>query len=290
MDEKNRNEHLKVLEEEAIELIRSVCFVNDLDKICCFYSIGKDSSVLLHLFKKAFYPLPVPVRFMHIDTGYKFKEMYEFREKVAKQIDLVVYKHSACLNPFTDGSRYTDVMKTEALKEAVKKYGIKIAFGGARREEEKSRAKERMISIRNSHSKWDPRSQNPEISPFYNPFYSDETSLRVFPLSNWTELDIWEYIRQENIEIVPIYFSHQRRVVQNDGLLIATENETGELKTVRFRTLGCYALTGAIESYASSLDEIIEELKNVEYTERITRAIDYDVDGSMEIKKKDGYF
>ena len=282
--------HLKRLEEEAIELIRSVCSTNEVDKICCFYSIGKDSSVLLHLFRKAFYPLPVPIRFLHIDTGYKFKEMYEFRDRVAKDINLLVYKHSACLNPFTDGSRYTDVMKTEALKEAVKKYGIKIAFGGARREEEKSRAKERMVSIRNAHSKWDPRSQNPEIPPFYNTFYTEEISLRVFPLSNWTELDIWEYIRQENIEIVPIYFSHERNVVVKDNLLIATENETGEKQRVRFRTLGCYPLTGAVKSSASNLDEIIEELKNSEYTERITRAIDYDVEGSMEIKKKDGYF
>lgn len=282
--------HLMELEKEAIELIRAVCFANDISKICCFYSIGKDSSVLLHLFKKAFYPLPVPIKFLHIDTGYKFKEMYEFRDKMSSNMDLLVYKHPLELSPFTDGSRYTDVMKTEALKEALKLYGFKIAFGGARREEEKSRAKERMVSIRNAYSKWEPRAQNPEIAPLFNPFYTDETSLRVFPLSNWTELDIWEYIKQENIEIVPIYFSHERRVVQKNNLLLATQNDTGEMMRVRFRTLGCYPLTGAVLSEASNLDEIIEELKNTEYTERITRAIDYDVEGSMEIKKKDGYF
>lgn len=282
--------HLQILEHEAINLIRSVCMSNDPEKICCFYSIGKDSSVLWHLFKKAFYPLPVPIRFLHIDTGYKFKEMYDFRDKISNEMDLLIFKHEAALNPFVDGSRYTDVMKTEALKQALKKYDFKIAFGGSRRDEEKSRAKERMVSIRNAHSKWDPRNQNPEIPPLYNTFYSDDTSLRVFPLSNWTELDIWEYIKQENIEIVPIYFSHQRHVLRQGKMLIASEDNMGDLMTVRFRTLGCYPLTGAVESTASTLDEIIDELKHSSYTERITRVIDYDVDGSMEIKKKDGYF
>ena len=283
--------HLKQLENEAIDLIRDICFQNDCSKIVCFYSIGKDSSVLLHLFKKAFYPLPVPIRFLHIDTGWKFKEMYDFRDKVAKEIDLLIYKHPDGLNPFTDGSRYTDVMKTQALKNAVEQYDIKIAFGGARRDEEKSRAKERMVSVRNEYHKWDPRNQNAEIPPLYNPFYTDKTGLRVFPLSNWTELDIWEYIKQENIEVVPLYFAKERRITRSqNGLYIATEDETGNLKMVRFRTLGCYPLTGAIVSDAKTVDEIIDELKTAEYTERITRAIDYDAEGSMEKKKKDGYF
>lgn len=284
-------EYLKQLENEAIDLIRDICFKNDCSKIVCFYSIGKDSSVLLHLFKKAFYPLPVPIRFLHIDTGYKFKEMYDFRDKIAEDINLLIYKHPDCLNPFTDGTRYTDVMKTQALKEAVKKYDIKIAFGGARRDEEKSRAKERMVSVRNEYHRWEPRNQNAEIPPLYNPFYTDTTSLRVFPLSNWTELDIWKYIKQEKIEVVPLYFAKERRITKSqNGLYIATQDDTGDLKMVRFRTLGCYPLTGAVISDATTVDAVIEELKKTEYTERITRAIDYDTEGSMEKKKKDGYF
>ena len=283
--------HIKILEEEAIDLIRDLAFLNDFDKQVCFYSIGKDSSCLLHLFKKAFAPLPIPIRFMHIDTGWKFKEMYEFRDEIKKEIDLIVYKHPACLNPFIDGRRYTDIMKTESLKQALDLYDIKIAFAGGRRDEEKSRAKERMVSIRNQYHKWDPRNQNAEIAPLYNPFYTNLTSLRVFPLSNWTELDIWHYIKQEEIKVVPLYFAKHRHVVTSEnGLLIATENETGSLQKVRFRTLGCYPLTGAIVSEAETIDEIIKELEHSEYTERITRAIDYDTDGSMEIKKKDGYF
>ena len=283
--------HLKTLENEAIDLIREVCYTNDCSKIVCFYSIGKDSSVLLHLFKKAFAPFDIPVRFMHIDTGWKFKEMYEFRDKIAKQINLIVYQNPLKLNPFTDGRRYTDEMKTESLKQALDLYGFKIAFGGSRRDEEKSRAKERMVSVRNQYHKWDPRNQNPEVPPLYNTFYTDSTELRVFPLSNWTEIDVWEYIKAEQIEIVPLYFAHERRCIKTPtGQLIATQNETGEIQKVRFRTLGCYPLTGAVLSNASTLDEIIEELKTTEYTERITRVIDYDTDGSMEIKKRDGYF
>lgn len=283
--------HLKILEAEAIDLIRDVVFSNDLENQIVFYSIGKDSSCLLHLFKKAFAPFPIPVKFMHIDTGWKFREMYEFRNKIQNEIDLIVYKNPRNLNPFTDGPLYTDVMKTEALKQAVDLYNIKIAFGGSRRDEEKSRAKERMISVRNEYHKWDPRNQNPEISPLYNTFFTPKTSLRVFPLSNWTELDIWEYIKQENIEIVPLYFAKKRRVqTLPSGMMIATENETGELKKVRFRTLGCYPLTGAILSDATTIDEIIEEVRTSQYTERITRIIDYDTEGSMEKKKKDGYF
>lgn len=283
--------HLKQLENEAIDLIREVCYTNDFSKIVCFYSIGKDSSCMLRLFEKAFAPFPIPIRFMHIDTGWKFKEMYDFREKVAQKIDLLVYKNPAALNPFRDGSRYTDVMKTEALKQALALYDFKIAFGGARRDEEKSRAKERMVSVRNEYQKWDPRNQNPEFSPVYNTFYTDKNSLRVFPLSNWTELDIWEYIKAEEIPVVPLYFAKERLVQRMpSGMYIATENETGELKKVRFRTLGCYPLTGAVESEAQTVDEIIRELKESQYTERITRVIDYDTEGSMEKKKKDGYF
>lgn len=284
--------HLIELENESLELIREVCFTNDFDKIVVLYSIGKDSSVLLHLFKKAFYPFPIPVRFMHIDTGWKFKEMYTFREKISKDINLIVYKNPENLNPFTDGSRYTEIMKTEALKQAIEQYGFKIAFGGARRDEEKSRSKERMVSIRDKYHKWNPRNQNPEISPLWNTYYTEETELRVFPLSNWTELDIWEYIRQENINVVDLYFAKERNVVKTpSGMYIATQDKhKGEKRSVRFRTLGCYPLTGAVESEAKNVDDVIEELKTAKYTERITRVIDYDTEGSMEKKKKDGYF
>ena len=283
--------HLKILEEEALDLIRDISFSNDIESQVVFYSIGKDSSCLYHLFKKAFAPFPIPIRFMHIDTGWKFKEMYDFRDKIKNDIDLIIYKNPKNLNPFTDGRLYTDVMKTEALKQAIDLYNIKIAYGGSRRDEEKSRAKERMVSIRNEYHKWDPRNQNAEISPIYNPFFTPITSLRVFPLSNWTEIDVWEYIKQEEIDIVPLYFAKKRRVqTLPSGMLIATQNETGELKKVRFRTLGCYPLTGAVLSNATTIDEIIDELKKSEYTERITRIIDHDTDGSMEKKKKDGYF
>lgn len=283
--------HLQLLENESITLIREVCYTNDFDKIVVFYSIGKDSSVLLRLFEKAFAPFPIPVRFMHIDTGWKFKEMYNFKQEVTKKISLITYKNPLNLNPYTDGRRYTDEMKTQALKQALNQYGFKVAFGGSRRDEEKSRAKERMISVRNAYHKWDPRNQNPEIPPLYNTLYSENNSLRVFPLSNWTELDIWEYIKAENIPVVPIYFAHKRRIIQTEsGMLLATETDEGDYKQVRFRTLGCFPLTGAIESNAQTIDDIINELKSSEYTERITRVIDHDTEGSMEKKKKDGYF
>ena len=287
--------YLKELEYQAIDIIRDVVFNNDINKIVCFYSIGKDSSVLVHLFKKAFFPNKIPIKFLHIDTGWKFPEMYDFRNKIAKDIDLVIFKHTANLNPYKDERRYTDVMKTEALKLSQKELGYKIAFGGARRDEEKSRAKERIVSIRDLNSYWDVRNQNPEISPLYNPFYSNDTTIRVFPLSNWTELDIWKYIRHENIEIVPIYFSHKRKVkVKNskgkEQLLISENKNEGIELDVRFRTLGCYPLTGAVRSKAKNLDEIIKELETTLYSERITRVIDYDKAGSMEIKKREGYF
>lgn len=283
--------HLNVLESESIDLIRDICFNNDPDKIVVLYSVGKDSSCLLRLFEKAFAPFPIPVRFMHIDTGWKFPEMYAFRDKIAQKIPLIVHKHKAALNPFTDGTRYTDVMKTEALKQALDLYGFKIAFGGSRRDEEKSRAKERMVSVRNRFHKWDPRRQNPEIPPLYNTFYTDESSLRVFPLSNWTEADIWRYIKAENIPVVPLYFAHNRRVVSAHGCLIAAPNDTaGEMRRVRFRTLGCWPLTGAVESDAATVDDIIREVEHAAFTERITRVIDHDTEGSMEKKKTDGYF
>lgn len=281
---------LDELEKESINLIREIITTNSHENIFCFYSIGKDSSVLLRLMEKAFYPDKISIPFLHIDTGYKFKEMYEFRDKIAEKIDLRIYKHPACLNPY-ESPEYTDVMKTEALKNAIKKFNIKIAFGGSRREEEKSRAKERMISIRDENSRWNPRNQNCEINYLWNTYYTDKTSLRVFPLSNWTELDIWEYIKRENIEIVPIYFSHYRNVEERNGQLFATEDDNkGVRKKIRFRTLGCYPLSAGIESDASSLDDIIEELKQTRYTERIGRVIDFDREGSMEIKKCEGYF
>ncbi len=283
--------HLKQLQKQSIELIREVCATNNYNDMVVFYSIGKDSSVLLDLFKKAFYPQSIPIKFLHIDTGWKFKEMYEFRDKIAKEIDLLVYKNPANLNPYTDGRRYTDVMKTEALKQALQKYKFRIAFGGGRRDEEKSRAKERMVSIRDEYNRWSPRSQNPEIPPLYNTFLSDKTNLRIFPLSNWTELDIWRYIKSENIDVVPLYFAKERNVIKTQpGMYIMSYDKIGETKKVRFRTLGCYPLTGAVESDAQNVDDIISELEKAQYTERITRVIDYDTDGSMEIKKKEGYF
>lgn len=281
---------LDELEKESINLIREVITTNSRENIFCFYSIGKDSSVLLRLMEKAFYPDKISIPFLHIDTGYKFKEMYEFRDKIAEKFDLRIYKHPACLNPYKS-PEYTDVMKTEALKNAIKNFNIKIAFGGSRREEEKSRAKERMVSIRDENLRWNPRNQNCEINYLWNTYYTDKTSLRVFPLSNWTELDIWEYIKRENIEIVPIYFSHYRNVEERNGQLFATEDDNkGVRKKIRFRTLGCYPLSAGIESDASSLDDIIEELKQTRYTERIGRVIDFDKEGSMEIKKCEGYF
>lgn len=280
--------HLRELEKESIELIREVLSTVPLEDVWCFYSIGKDSTCLLRLIEKAFYPKKIGIKFLHIDTGYKFKEMYSFKENISKKINLITYKNDEIRDPFTD-SDYTDIMKTEALKKAIEKYNIKIAFGGSRREEEKSRAKERMVSVRYKN-KWNPRSQNPEVNYLWNTFYGEDINLRVFPLSNWTELDIWEYIKAEKLEIVPIYFSHKRNVIENVGLLIPTESQIGEQKTVRFRTLGCYPLTASIESEANSLDEIIEELKTTKYTERCGRIIDKDVESSMEIKKINGYF
>ena len=280
--------HLKELEQESIHIIREVCAT--VENPVVLYSIGKDSSTMLHLFEKAFWPRPVPVPFLHIDTGWKFPEMYKFKEKVAKEkgIKILTYKHSANLNPYKDGRTYTDVMKTQSLKQALDFYKFDAAFGGARRDEEKSRAKERIVSVRAKGHLWDPNHQNPEFPPVYNTNIADGNTLRVFPLSNWTELDIWEYILQEKIEIVPIYFAHKRKVSLVNGIYISDDN--GQEKTVRFRTLGCVPLTGAIESNATTVEEIIEELKKSKFTERITRVIDFDKESSMEIKKREGYF
>ena len=280
-------QHLKQLEEESISLIREIITTVPLSDVWCFYSIGKDSTCLLRLIEKAFYPSKIGIKFLHIDTGYKFKEMYDFKKTISEKIDLVTYKNKKELNPFVD-SNYTDVMKTEALNEACKQYNIKVAFGGARREEEKSRAKERMVSVRNNYT-WTPKTQNAEVNKLWNTFYDNEINLRVFPLSNWTELDIWNYIKEEKLEIVPIYFTHKRNVIEKDGLLIPTETDEGELKNVRFRTLGCYPLTAAIESVANNLDDIINELELTKYSERCGRLIDKD-NNSMELKKTQGYF
>jgi sulfate adenylyltransferase subunit 2 len=279
--------HLKLLEEESIMLIREIISTVPLSDIWCFYSIGKDSTCLLRLIEKAFSPSKIGIKFLHIDTGYKFKEMYEFKEIVSKKIELITHKSDKNLNPYTD-SNYTDVMKTDALNDALSKYNIKVAFGGARREEEKSRAKERMVSVRNT-SLWNPKNQNSEVNYLWNTLYNDDISLRVFPLSNWTELDIWNYIKCENLDVVPIYFTHKRNVIEKDGLLIPTETNEGEEKNVRFRTLGCYPLTAAIESVANNLDDIILELENTKYSERFGRLIDMDKN-TMEVKKIQGYF
>ena len=283
-----KDKHLIELEKESIALIREVISTCNLKDTWCFYSMGKDSSCLLRLIEKAFYPNPIGINFLHIDTGYKFKEMYQFRDKISKTINLKVFKNPKSLNPYND-LNYTDVMKTEALTMAIEKHNIKIAFGGSRREEEKSRAKERMVSTR-KQNKWNPRSQNSEVNGLWNTFYNDDITLRVFPMSNWTELDIWEYIKAEKIDIVPLYFSHNRNVEVKDDQLIPTESSLGDNKLVRFRTLGCYPLTAAIESKAMDEDDIINELKESKYSERVGRLIDKQSEFSMEKKKINGYF
>lgn len=295
--------HLQQLEAESIQIFREVAA--EFDNPVMLYSIGKDSSVLLHLARKAFYPGKIPFPLMHIDTRWKFREMIEFRDKVAKQygFDLLVHINpegvAMDMNPFTYGSsKHTDVMKTQGLKQALDKYGFDAAFGGARRDEEKSRAKERVYSFRDQHHRWDPKNQRPELWHTYNGQINKGESIRVFPLSNWTELDIWQYIYQEKIDIVPLYFAAVRPVVERNGTLIMVDDERmplnpGEVpqqKLVRFRTLGCYPLTGAIESSADSLTGIIEEMLLSTSSERQGRVIDHDSSGSMEKKKREGYF
>lgn len=300
---KNRLTHLKALEAESIQIMREVAA--EFDNPVMLYSVGKDSSVLLHLARKAFYPGKIPFPLMHVDTNWKFKEMIEFRDNVAKKydFDLLIHKNprgiEMGISPFEHGSaKHTDIMKTEGLKQALDKYGFDAAFGGARRDEEKSRAKERVYSFRDKKHRWDPKNQRPELWNIYNAKVDSGESIRVFPLSNWTELDIWQYIYQENIEMVPLYFAKKRPVVERDGSLIMVddermplkEGEVPEMKMVRFRTLGCYPLTGAIESQATTLPEIIQEMLLTTTSERQGRVIDNDSAGSMEKKKMEGYF
>jgi len=295
--------HLKALEAESIQIMREVAA--EFDNPVMLYSIGKDSSVLLHLARKAFYPGKIPFPLLHVDTNWKFKEMIEFRDKLAEKydFDLLVHKNQRGLDmnisPFEHGSaKHTDIMKTEGLKQALDHYGFDAAFGGARRDEEKSRAKERVYSFRDKKHRWDPKNQRPELWNIYNSKVDRGESIRVFPLSNWTELDIWQYIYQEEIEMVPLYFSAPRPVVERDGSLIMVddermpleEGEVPQIKNVRFRTLGCYPLTGAIESEAKTLPEIIQEMLLTTTSERQGRVIDNDSAGSMEKKKMEGYF
>ena len=294
--------HLDELEAEAIYIIREVAA--ECEKPVMLYSIGKDSSVMLHLALKAFYPEKPPFPFLHVNTTWKFKEMIEFRDKTAKKygLDMIEYINEEGvkkgINPFDHGSAYTDIMKTQALKQALDKYGFTAAFGGGRRDEEKSRAKERILSFRNSQHAWDPKNQRPEMWKLYNTKLFKGEEVRVFPLSNWTEKDIWQYIRQENIEIPSLYFAKERPVVYRDGNIIMVdddrmrlkEGEKPVMKKVRFRTLGCYPLTGGVESDAETLDEIIEETLSAVSSERTSRVIDNEAAGSMERRKREGYF
>ncbi|MDI1276961.1 sulfate adenylyltransferase subunit CysD [Methylobacter sp.] len=295
--------HLKQLEAESIFIIREVAA--EFEKPVMLYSIGKDSAVMLHLAIKAFFPGKLPFPLLHVDTTWKFREMIEFRDRLAREQDLNLIVHineegvRKGVNPFTYGSKkHTDIMKTEALKQALDKYRFDAAFGGARRDEEKSRAKERVYSFRDKNHRWDPKNQRPELWNIYNGKVDKDESIRVFPLSNWTELDIWQYIHLEKIPIVPLYFAKERPVVERDGALIMVDDERMpigpddkvEMKMVRFRTLGCYPLTGAVESTATTLPEIIQEMLLATTSERQGRIIDHDQAGSMEDKQKAGYF
>jgi len=295
--------HLKQLEAESIQIIREVAA--EFERPVMLYSIGKDSTVMLHLARKAFFPGKLPFPLMHVDTTWKFKEMITFRDEQVKKhgLDLIVHINQDGVDqgvgPFTHGSsKHTDIMKTEGLKQALNKYQFDAAFGGARRDEEKSRAKERVYSFRDKNHTWDPKNQRPELWSLYNGKKDKGESIRVFPLSNWTELDIWQYIHLENIDIVPLYLSKKRPVVERDGIMVMVDDdrmplepgETPEMKSVRFRTLGCYPLTGAVESEATTLPEIIQEMLLATTSERQGRLIDSDQEGSMEQKKREGYF
>jgi sulfate adenylyltransferase subunit 2 len=295
--------HLERLEAEAIHIMREV--VAECERPVMLYSIGKDSAVMLHLARKAFYPARPPFPVLHVDTTWKFRDMIAFRDRMAGQfgLDLIIHINQEGIEkgvgPFSHGSAlHTQIMKTEALKQALETHGFDAAFGGARRDEEKSRAKERIFSFRNAQHRWDPRNQRPELWKVYNARKSKGESIRVFPLSNWTELDVWQYIYQEGIEIVPLYFAKQRPVVVRDGQLIMVDDdrmplkpgETPQMRLVRFRTLGCYPLTGAVESSAASLAEIIQEMLVTTTSERQGRVIDHDQSASMEKKKQEGYF
>ncbi|WP_458450916.1 sulfate adenylyltransferase subunit CysD [Fibrobacter sp.] len=294
--------HLDELEAEAIYIIREVAA--ECEKPVMLYSIGKDSSVMLHLAMKAFYPEKPPFPFLHVNTTWKFREMIEFRDRTAQKLGVEMIEYinqdgvKRGINPFDHGAAYTDIMKTQALKQALNKYGFTAAFGGGRRDEEKSRAKERIFSFRNSAHAWDPKNQRPEMWKLYNTKINKGESIRVFPISNWTEKDIWQYIKREKIDIVPLYFAAPRPVVVRDGNIIMVdderfplrEGETPEIKSVRFRTLGCYPLTGGIESTATTLDEIIDETLSAVSSERTSRVIDNEAAGSMERRKREGYF
>ena len=295
--------HLQRLEAESIRIFREA--VAESERPVMLYSVGKDSAVLLHLARKAFFPAKLPFPLLHVDTTWKFRDMYAFRDSYVAELglDLLVHQNPEALrlgiNPFDHGSAtHTDVWKTEGLKQALDKYQFDAAFGGARRDEEKSRAKERVFSLRSAQHRWDPKRQRPELWSLYNVRRSPGESVRVFPLSNWTELDVWQYIHLESIPIVPLYFSAERPVVERDGALIMVDDdrmrllpgEVPELRSVRFRTLGCYPLTGAVESTAATLPEIIQEMLLTTTSERQGRVIDHDSSGSMEKKKQEGYF
>lgn len=296
------NKHLQQLENEAIYIFREA--VAQSHKPVMLYSIGKDSSVLLHLALKAFHPAKLPFPLLHIDTTWKFKEMIEFRDRRVKELglDLIIYTNQEGkengINPFEHGSVYTDVMKTEALKQALNKHEFDLSFGGARRDEEKSRAKERVFSFRNDRHVWDPKNQRPEPWNLFNAHKKKGESIRVFPMSNWTEKDVWDYIEAEHIDIVPLYYAKKRPVVERDDMLVMvddkrlpmTEGEAPKEEMIRFRTLGCYPLTGAIRSEASTIAEIVAEMKESKTSERSGRAIDKDANASMEKRKKEGYF
>lgn len=295
-------DHLDELEAEAIYIMREVAA--ECEKPVMLYSIGKDSSVMLHLALKAFYPEKPPFPFLHIDTKWKFREMISFRDRIAKEkgIEMLAYTNKEGLrqgiNPFDHGSAYTDIMKTQALKQALTLYGFTAAFGGGRRDEEKSRAKERIFSFRNREQAWEPKNQRPEMWKQYNTQIQKGESIRVFPLSNWTEKDIWQYIARENIEIVPLYFARERPVVYRDGNIIMVDDDRMKLfpgekivtKRIRFRTLGCYPLTGGVESDADTLEKIVEETLGAVTSERTSRVIDHEAAGSMERRKREGYF
>lgn len=295
--------HLERLESESIHIMREV--VAEADNPVMLYSIGKDSSVMLHLAMKAFYPSPPPFPLLHIDTTWKFREMYAFRDATAQRLGLNLLVHrnpeglAMNINPFVHGSAlHTDIMKTQGLKQALDQYKFDVAFGGARRDEEKSRAKERVFSFRSTQHRWDPKNQRPELWNLYNGNINRGEEVRVFPLSNWTELDVWQYIYLEKLEIVPLYFAAERPVVDRDGTLIMVDDErlplrkgeVPQLRQVRFRTLGCYPLSGAIESTAATLPQIIQEMLLTRHSERQGRLIDYDGTASMEQKKREGYF
>ncbi len=294
--------HLERLEAESIHIMREV--VAEAERPVMLYSVGKDSAVMLHLARKAFYPSPPLFPLLHVDTTWKFKAMYALREKAARDagMELLVYQNPECvergINPFDHGSLHTDMWKTEGLKQALDKYGFDVAFGGARRDEEKSRAKERIFSFRTATHGWDPKNQRPELWNLYNAKKAKTESIRVFPISNWTELDIWQYIHLENIEIVPLYFSAPRPTVMRDGMLLMVDDDRfplrdGEVpvyRSIRFRTLGCYPLTGAVESEATTLPQVIQEMLLTTTSERQGRAIDHDQAASMEKKKQEGYF